>query len=145
MNIGEILDNIISQLPVPRTVFEGTWFLIGWLAGNCFGAQLDEDMLEYFGKKYGDGKKTFALKLLAKTLNFLHHAWIGLLGVIYFGTVPIAQSIGLPITIPQFPNAELFWLFLGLALEDIQYHVRASLTDGYLSKVALALKTKSKK
>lgn len=143
-SIGEILDSIVGQLPIPQTIFEGTWFLMGWLAGNCFGAQCDEDILKCIEQKYGnDGKKSFVLKLFAKTLNFVHHVYIGLLGVIYFGIAPIAQSIELPIVIPQLPNAELFWLSLGLALEDIQYHVRASLSNGYLSKVASALKTKT--
>jgi len=133
-SLGDIIDTIVGALPVPKTLFEGTWVVIGWMAATAFGKSLDEDIMS----KINASKNRFVRNcgpFIARLLHFTHHFWIGMLGVVYFGVTPIAQSIGLPISIPQLPNAELFWLCLGLTFEDAQFHLRASMGDGILARV----------
>lgn len=133
-SLGKIIDTIVGALPVPKTLLEGTWFVIGWMAANAFGKSLDEGIMEKINGSNSEFVKDVG-PLVSRILHFVHHFWIGMLGVVYFGVTPIAQSIGLPISIPQSPNAELFWVCLGMALEDAQYHLRVSMGDGILSRV----------
>jgi len=139
MSVGQVLDELLKMLPMPKTIFEGTWFVVGWMAGKCFGDQCDQEFVAWINQKYNSEKHWYAMKILLKLLNFIHHAYIGLLGVIYFGPIPILQSIPLPIAIPSFPCAEAFWFFLGLTLEDLQHHTRTSMVGGILSKAISVL------
>ena len=143
-SLGDLVDTIMKQLPLPETLFEGTWAVIGWMAGKSFSAQLNGDFLKWIDENINNKSKKWIMKAVTKVLNFVHHFWIGLLGVVYFGVVPIAQSVGLPIYIPTYPCAELFWLCLGMATEDAQFHLRASMSDGVLSKVGSGFKANKK-
>jgi len=133
MSIGDFFDALIQNLPVPKTVFETVWSAIGWQLGSAFSKTdnngLDETIVKY-GKFTG-----FTKFLVERLLHFVHHYWIGGLGVIYFGVAPIAQTLNLPIQIPNAPNAELFWLCLGLTLEDTFYHLKESAKDGKIAKL----------
>lgn len=143
--MGEILDQLLGDLPLPGTLFEGTWMIIGWLLANTLGSKCDEGMMEWIDNNYPKDNgfwsknKNIILKTVAKLLNFVHHSWMGLLGAIYFGGL-ITQTFTLPVVVPVSLNAELFWLSIGIAVEDLQYHARASLGDGFLSKVSTAIK-----
>jgi len=142
VSIGEVIDRIVELLPIPKTIFEGTWFIIGWMAGKAFGEKFDEEILDQIPDT---DKYKFIKRFVGRILHFIHHAWIGLLGVVYFGVAPVAQSINLPVYIPVIPCAEAFWFFLGLALEDIAFHTRASLSNGFLRKIADAFSPKGSK
>jgi len=43
-SLGEMIDTIVEALPVPKTLFEGTWAVIGWMAASAFGKSLDENI-----------------------------------------------------------------------------------------------------
>ena len=104
------LDVIINLLPIPKTLLEITWVLIGWQLGKSFGTIKDnglggngsvDDYIRESGKWKGWSKV-----IVERTLYFLHHWEIGLLLIIY-----------------KMPVAELKWLGLGLFLEDSSFHL----------------------
>jgi len=120
----------VELLPVPKTLFEFTFALIGWQLAHSFGTRLDEELLEQISQikdgAYLNAETKKAIRLfIERLLDFVHHAWIGLLGVVYFGSPPILQSIPIPTWIPLHPCAELFWLCYGMTVEDAQHHIRS--------------------
>lgn len=112
------LDEIINLLPVPQTLFELTWVLIGMQLGKSMGTinQSGMGVDEYItahGKLRGWGKF-----VVDRVLHFVHHYWLGLLLIIY-----------------DLPLLELQWLGLGLFLEDGSYHLYDFL-KGKLSNIS---------
>lgn len=90
---------LIANLPVPTTLFELTFTIIGFLLGYAWSENLDESILDsdWFKKQH------YAVQWFIKgILKFVHHFWIGMLLMIYF---------------PR--DSELFWIGLGLFIEDI--------------------------
>jgi len=125
MDLREWLNEILNALPVPQNIFQLLWAAIGWQAGAAFGKSLDEDILRRV-RKHKWLRKFYPF--IARVLHFIHHWWIGGLIVIYFGAVQYYPNM------PHFYCPELFWFGIGLAIQDLQYHLRESLTKGTLSR-----------
>ena len=106
------LEWLLNLLPLPQTLFEVTWTIIGIQFGYVFGklngngGGVDQDI-----EKGCSRFSWFWQRCLKRALNFLHHYWIGLLLIVY--------NIGVP---------ELKWLGLGLFLEDGGYELKDILT-----------------
>ena len=135
VNIGDLINGVIDFLPMPKTFFEVVWAGIGWSLASAFaninGKGLDETIQDDLSSKLDKWLKDF----FGCCLHFIHHWWIGGLIMIYFGVIPIAQSLLLPISIPTYQSAEVFWFGLGLFLEDGAYHVKQSAKDGKIAKI----------
>ena len=107
----------VDLLPVPKTLFEWTFAVIGWQLGNAFSKQdsvgLDEALMAstFFGKCKG-----FAKFLVKRLLHFLHHYWIGLLLMVFC----------LPVNWPNplWWQGALYWLGYGMFVEDSGFHLR---------------------
>ena len=88
------------DIPFPNSLFEWTWFLIGFMLGRA-GAQTD------YVVKESDWFKSLSpmkQKVVEMALNFLHHFWIGMLFMIY-AFDPI--------------KTEMYWFGAGLFVDDI--------------------------
>ena len=112
----------IELLPVPKTLFEFTFAVIGWQLGNAFSKHdnigFDEALMaEGFWSKVGG----FAKFLVKRTLHFLHHYWMGLLLMVF--CVPVNWPN------PLWWQGALYWLGYGLFIEDAQFHVREKLRN----------------
>lgn len=115
------LDVIINLLPVPQTLLEITWVLIGWQLGKSFGTIKNNGgggSVDNYIREHGK-LKGWSKMVVERILYFVHHYFIGLLLIVY--------DIGIP---------ETKWLGLGLALEDGSYHLTDFL-KGKLSKVKI--------
>lgn len=104
----------VDLLPVPKTLFEFTFTLIGWQLGSAMSkidkVGLDEAILKNL--KW----KGLAKWLLERMLHFFHHYWIGLLLLVF--TVPNNWPD------PLWMQGALYWFGYGLTVEDAQYHLR---------------------
>jgi hypothetical protein len=99
----------LDLLPIPTSLFEFTWALIGWLLADSFSKRLDEDILNQIDELKKTHPKIAAFRwVIENILHFLHHTWIGLLLMLY---LPRAS--------------ELFWLGYGLFIQDAQFHLRS--------------------
>jgi len=101
----------INLLPIPKTLFDFTWALIGWEFGKAF-SQFDEELISKTPQKYR--------RILYRILHFIHHYWIGLLMVVYaqaFLTDPTAVTgwNGL--------YRAILWFGYGLVMEDGHHHL----------------------
>jgi len=118
------LSGFLSLLPIPQTLFEITWTLIGWLLARAFAKVdkkgLDEAILEYVEKKEYTKNEAFMRWLGERSLHFLHHFWMGLLLIAYY---------------PVHGCPELMWFGLGLFAEDGCFHIREFLGQIKVSKV----------
>jgi hypothetical protein len=98
----------IEQLPIPVSLFEICWAVIGFQAARAFSKRLDEDILEELEKMKEKHPNLYRLRwFVERTLHFIHHFEIGLLLMVYF-----------PRTSP------LFWLGYGFFVEDGGYHAK---------------------
>lgn len=89
------------SLPVPVTLLQITWAIIGFMFGRAFGKQLDHTIqeTEWFKKQ-----KLMAQWTVRAILDFMHHFWIGLLLMVYASLSP-------------YPS-ELYWFGYGLFIDD---------------------------
>jgi hypothetical protein len=90
-------------IPFPDTMLEWAWFCIGITFGRSFGKRLDQDIQE------SDWFKTLnpgVQWILKRSLDFLHHWWMGALLVIYAYKLPQAQ-------------VEAAWFGWGLLISDL--------------------------
>lgn len=87
------------EVPIPETLIQITWFLIGLLFARSFGKKLDNEIKK---TEWYKGQATLPKWLIAHTLDFLHHFWMGLLLMVYFSEYP-----------------EIFWFGAGLLVDDI--------------------------
>ncbi len=85
------------ELPVPATLLQATWFIIGVMAGRAFKGA-DQAVQKTAKFQASNPITRLAIK---NTLNFLHHFWIGLLMVCYSPCEPIT------------------WLGWGLFVDDL--------------------------
>ena len=97
------INQFISMLPVPATLFEITWTLIGVQFGNTFSKVGNNGGMDEYIKEHGKFKG-FAKYIVENTLNFLHHWEIGLILIIY-----------------PMPYMEIKWFGLGLLIDDGLY------------------------
>lgn len=86
-------------IPLPETLIQATWFLIGFFAGRA-GATCDHNIKESdWFKKRSKPVQQFVSGLL----DFTHHFWIGMLLMVYAFN-PI--------------QAEMYWFGTGLFVDD---------------------------
>jgi hypothetical protein len=85
------------ELPLPQTLLEVTWFLIGFFAGRA-GAQCDHKVKE---TEWYNGLCPMQKYLVDALLDFTHHFWIGLLLMVYA------------------VNPEMYWFGMGLFVDDM--------------------------
>ncbi len=95
------------ELPVPSTLLQVTWLLVGFTFSRAFAKNLDRSVQETTLFK-AQGK--FAQTLIKNLLNFLHHFWIGLLLIVY--SAPIASPL-------RFSPDIITFFGLGLFLDDL--------------------------
>jgi hypothetical protein len=94
-------------LPIPLTLFEITWAVIGFQAARAFSKRLDEDILKQLEELKEKHPNLYRLRwLIERTLHFLHHYWLGLLCMVYF---------------PR--SHPLFWIGYGMFIEDGGFHL----------------------
>ncbi len=94
-------------LPVPGSLLQVTWLIIGFMFGRAFAKSLDQTVqaTEAFKRQ---GK--FVQTLIKNALNFLHHFWMGLLLIVY------AAQIGGQLRL----DADIVAFFgLGLFIDDL--------------------------
>jgi len=104
----------LELLPVPKTLFDFTFAVIGWQLGNAFSKH-DNIGLDDAIMKHGKFKGIWKF-IISRLLHFFHHYWIGLLLMVFC----------LPANWPD-PNwwqGALYWIGYGLFIEDGQYHLR---------------------
>lgn len=96
------------SIPTPQTLEQATWFVIGFLFARAFGKKLDYELqdTEWFKKQHG-----LVQWIIKRSLDFLHHFWIGLLIVLY--AEQLVGFIGLA------DPAPLIWFAYGLILDDL--------------------------
>jgi hypothetical protein len=95
-------------LPIPVTLFEICWSVIGFQLARAFGKRLDEDILKQLEELKEKHPRLYKARwFIERLLHFIHHWWIGLLLILYT-----------PRTCP------LFWIGYGFAIEDGGYHLR---------------------
>ena len=95
-------------LPIPVTLFEITWAVIGFQAARAFSKRLDEDILKQLEELKEKHPNLYRLRwLIERTLHFLHHYWLGMLAMAYF---------------PR--SHPLFWIGYGMFIEDGGFHLR---------------------
>jgi len=125
------MSSIIEILPVPTTLFEWTFTIIGWQLGDAFSKHDNIGLDEALIAKTKIGKlKGFTKFLVKRLLHFIHHYWIGLLLMVFC----------LPNNWPD-PNwwqGALYWFGYGLFIEDGQYHLR-----DFLSRFEFKISRKS--
>ncbi len=95
------------ELPVPSTLLQVTWLLVGFMFSRAFAKNLDHSVQDTAMFK-AQGK--FVQTLIKNLLNFLHHFWIGLLLIVY------AAQIALPL---RFSPDVIAFFGLGLFLDDL--------------------------
>ncbi len=95
------------ELPVPSTLLQVTWLLVGFMFSRAFAKNLDHAVQETDQFK-AQGK--FAQTLIKNLLNFLHHFWIGLLLIVY------SAQIASPL---HFSPDVIAFFGLGLFLDDL--------------------------
>jgi len=107
----------LELLPVPKTLFDFTFAVIGWQLGNAFSKQDNIGFDEVLEAETKLGKAKGILGFIGRrVLHFVHHYWIGLLLMVFC----------LPVNWPD-PNwwqGALYWIGYGLFIEDGQYHLR---------------------
>ena len=104
----------LELLPVPKTLFDFTFAVIGWQLGDAFSKH-DNIGLDDAIMKHGKFKGIWKF-IISRLLHFFHHYWIGLLLMVFC----------LPANWPD-PNwwqGALYWIGYGLFIEDGQYHLR---------------------
>jgi hypothetical protein len=135
VSIGEIIDEVFRLIPAPSNLFEWTWTGIGVLFSAAFSRVnnqgLDEALQDTNCWKEKLGK--IGKWLGSRLLHFIHHWWAGLLFVIYCGTTAFYEGM------PKIPFPELYWLGVGMFLEDAVYHTAASFKDGIMNKIIRSL------
>jgi hypothetical protein len=95
-------------LPVPLTLFEITWAVIGFQMARAFSKRLDEDILEELEKMKEAHPRLYKARwLIERTLHFIHHYWLGMLALVYF---------------PR--SHPLFWIGYGMFIEDGGFHLK---------------------
>ncbi len=67
-------------LPVPNTLLQVTWLIIGFMFGRAFAKNLDQSVQATDAFKR---QNKFTQTLIKNALNFLHHFWMGLLLIVY--------------------------------------------------------------
>jgi len=103
----------VELLPVPQSLFDFAFALIGWQIGRAFGS-LDVEILEALKDK--PFKRTiFAL------LHFFHHYWIGLLLIVFCQQLIVDWNA--PFWTVQGIYRMLLWIGYGLFVEDGAYHI----------------------
>lgn len=85
------------SLPLPETLLQMTWFLIGFFAGRG-GAKTDNIIKE---SNWYKGLCGWQQKILNGILDFTHHFWMGMLLMTY------ALS------------PEMYWFGMGLFIDDL--------------------------
>jgi len=89
------------DLPLPQTLLEATYFLIGFMAGRA-GALCDHQIKEseWYKKQCPSSQS-----IISALLDFTHHFWIGLL---------------LMVEVPQAVlNGRVYWFGMGLFVDDM--------------------------
>jgi len=90
------------NIPLPETLLQITWCLIGFFAGRA-GAKSDDTVKE---SKWFKDLCPWQQSTVSALLDFTHHFWIGLLLMTY--------STGLIIECP-----EMYWFGTGLFIDDL--------------------------
>ncbi len=72
--------NLSLTLPVPSTLLQVTWLIIGFMFGRAFAKNLDQTVQATDAFKR---QNRFVQTLIKNALDFLHHFWMGLLLIVY--------------------------------------------------------------
>jgi len=95
---------MVLQLPLPETLIQWTWFLIGFFFARGFGKQLDQDIQE---SEWFKSLPNDAQWILKRLLDSLHHLWIGMLLMVYGPKFFPEQKI------------EFYWFGYGIFIDDL--------------------------
>ena len=121
LTANDIVELILKLVPVPQNIFELMWTGMGWHFAHGWATFDDEIKDKEWFKKLG--------LFVRAMLEFFQHWWIGIAMMIYFGSIEF------------YPNMfhrhipELYWLGLGIFLEDAKSHIAQSFKDGKLRKL----------
>jgi hypothetical protein len=95
------------ELPIPSTLLQITWLLIGFTFGRAFGKNLDQS---FKASDFYKNQNLTVQWLISGLLDFLHHFWVGLLLMVYAGQVTALLPI----------EADALTFFgLGLFIDDL--------------------------
>ncbi|NVM23935.1 MAG: hypothetical protein HWN68_19425 [Desulfobacterales bacterium] len=113
----------VDVLPVPMTLFEWTFAIIGWQLGNAFSGQDKEDFDKILFSELSGWRffTKFGEYLTRRLLHFIHHYWMGLLFMVF------CLSTNWPN--PLWWQGALFWCGYGLFIEDGQHHLRETIGE----------------
>jgi hypothetical protein len=101
-----MIDEILTQI-FPTNLFELVWTIVGFQAARAFSKRLDEDILEQLEELKEKHPRLYKARwFIERLLHFIHHAYIGLLCMVY-----------LPRSHP------LFWIGYGMFIEDGGFHL----------------------
>jgi len=103
----------IELLPVPQSLFDFAFALIGWQLGRAF-ALFDAEFLKAWKNK----PFRYTLFML---LHFFHHYWIGLLLIVCCQQLIFDWNA--PFWTTQGVLRILLWIGYGLFIEDGAYHI----------------------
>jgi len=103
----------IEKLPVPQSLFDFAFALIGWQLGRAFSL-FDAEVLE----AWKDKPFRYTLFML---LHFFHHYWIGLLLIVFCQQLIFDWNA--PFWTLQGVYRMLLWIGYGLFIEDGAYHI----------------------
>jgi hypothetical protein len=99
-------------IPVPTTLEEALWFGIGLVFGRSFGKKTDYNIKQ---SEWFKNLKDWQKEVVSKSLDFLHHWWMGLYLVVYGVTAPQA----LISIFPMLSRVATYWFGWGLFVDDL--------------------------
>jgi len=104
-------------VPIPTTIYEWVWTLLGATFGRAFGKRLDQGIQ---GTIWFIGLPGYAQSILKRILDFTHHWWVGLLVTFTtaYGPYLIAWQTPDVRMIGLYPCLESFWFGIGLFADD---------------------------
>ncbi len=95
------------EIPVPSTLLQITWLLIGFTFARAFGKNLDQSVK---ASVFFHNQGCVVQWVLAGLLNWLHHFWVGLLLMVYAGPAAAVFPV----------NSEALYFFgLGMFIDDL--------------------------
>jgi len=106
----------LKYLPVPKSLFDLAWAIIGWHLGKTF-SNLDEELL----KTIPDSQ--WYKRVIYRILYFIHHYWVGLLLIVYCGYILEVNNCWDAVFGYFGAIRALLWLGYGLFVEDGWHHV----------------------
>ncbi len=95
------------ELPIPSTLLQITWLLIGFTFARAFGKSIDQKVK---ASNFYSKQNWLVQWLVSGLLDWLHHFWVGLLLMSYSGQVAAVIPV---------ESDVLYFYGLGMFLDDL--------------------------